>query len=119
MFGALETEARRMTDGANQTALVLGKITLGIVLDDGEIVPIGKGEDGSEVRRQPEDADGNDRPGVFGDSSLNVRRINAECVRVAVHKYRHRTALNNHKASRGHSQCRHNHLIARTDACRQ
>jgi len=81
----IETERPGYSEGPGSCSFDCGKMGLGAVLDEMEVVVFADLPDGPDISRLPEKVDGNDCLGLFSNLFLDLRRIDVE-VLVDIHK---------------------------------
>ena len=74
VLAAAAAEAADVADGAKAAVVPGAAVRVRHVLDHGQAVPLGNGQDGLHVAAHPAEVDGHDRAGARGDGGLDGRR---------------------------------------------
>jgi len=91
-FTGLEAEASEITNCPQRLPPMFGKMGLACILDNEQIVLFCNGHDVIHIDWLAHHMNRHDGPGIFGDPSLHIRRIQLERFRVKIRQYRKRTS---------------------------
>ena len=86
VLAAAAAEAADVADGAKAAVVPGSAVRVRHVLDHGQPVPLGNGQDGLHVATHPAEVHRHDRAGAGGDGGLDGRRCDVVGVRVDVGK---------------------------------
>ena len=119
ILGFVEALGGHAAERAEEPALVLAEKAVGVVLDDGGVVPRGDLEDGIHLAADARVVDGHDSLGPGGDERLQLRLIEVERIRPDIRE--NRLGATKHKGvGRGdEGEGRDDDLVARLEVQQQ